>query len=549
MTVRVKLRTTLVGQLGGDDLAETVNADTLQRTIAPEHELRETDVLPEVGEVIDRTYRLVDKLGEGMFGRVYVAERTDVPEHRVALKVINRVVYAGRNPERELVMLAAATHPNIVELKDHGVTADYVWLTMPLYDGETLAGRLVRGTLGLREAYEIFHPVARGVQALHARGLRHQDIKPENIYLANFAGQLHPVLLDLGVAVEKDAPFVAGTALFGAPEQVAALGSMGDPTPLSEKMDTYCLASTLLYALVGEAHFPGVAARTPFDIANAFEVRANEPLAEAAMPELTGKPRELLIAAFARWLVMDPELRSSTGELAETLDVLLEKERDEERAVQRRVARQKTALGRFRLATAAVLVVILGIGFYLFWDRKNLQLARELQEARRTGRSNFEELEGCKAAYDVENNQHQACADGRRQEGEEHTRTFAALKADSERETTTLNEQLTSTNTKLKICDDDKVALDETFSSEKVAWEEQKSKLQSERDELDKARTTCEANVTTANGERDQCKKDLASCMSDDIYATPSASPAPGPGPTQPATKQPGGEPEPYPPP
>src|SRR3989339_786156 len=101
-------------------------------------------------------YRFVRVLGEGTFGRAFVAERTDVPEHKVALKVVTRDVYAGRNVERELVMLAAASHPNIVQLKDHGIGERYVWLTMPLYEGETLASRLERGPLGLGEAYEIF---------------------------------------------------------------------------------------------------------------------------------------------------------------------------------------------------------------------------------------------------------------------------------------------------------------------------------------------------------------------------------------------------------
>jgi len=278
MAVRLKLKATLVRQLGTEELTDTLTAESFQRTLMVgadddgdgEGADGTQDALPVVGDVVDDTYRLVSRLGEGMFGRVYVAERTDVPEHRVALKVINRVIYAGRNVERELVMLAAATHPNIVELKDHGMTDEYVWLTMPLYDGETLAERLERGTLELREAYEIFLPIARGVEALHARNLRHQDIKPENIYLANFAGQAHPVLLDLGVAVEKNADFVAGTALYSAPEQIEALGGVARDGDLSEKVDTYCLATTLLYSLVGEENFPGATARTPFDIVSAF---------------------------------------------------------------------------------------------------------------------------------------------------------------------------------------------------------------------------------------------------------------------------------------
>src|ERR1700722_17606332 len=108
--------------------------------------------LPDVGDVVGGHYQLVRLLGQGMFGKVYVAQRLDVPEHQVALKLLPRSLYAGRNVERELVMLATVGHPHVVQLKDHGMTPDYVWLTMPVYEGETLAERLARGPLTLRRA-------------------------------------------------------------------------------------------------------------------------------------------------------------------------------------------------------------------------------------------------------------------------------------------------------------------------------------------------------------------------------------------------------------
>ena len=61
-----------------------------------------TDLLPDVGDLVGNHYRLVRLLGKGMFGKVYVAERIDVPAHQVALKVVPNEVYSGRNVEREL---------------------------------------------------------------------------------------------------------------------------------------------------------------------------------------------------------------------------------------------------------------------------------------------------------------------------------------------------------------------------------------------------------------------------------------------------------------
>ena len=100
--------------------------------------------------MIGNLYRLMRLLGKGMFGRVFVAERVDVPEHRVALKLVPRSVYQGRNVERELVMLATVGHPNVVQMKDHGTTSEYVWLTMPVYQGQTLAERLEKKPLTLK---------------------------------------------------------------------------------------------------------------------------------------------------------------------------------------------------------------------------------------------------------------------------------------------------------------------------------------------------------------------------------------------------------------
>jgi serine/threonine protein kinase len=473
----------------------------------------ELDPLPVTGDVVGRQYRLVDELGAGMFGSVFVAERTDVPEHRVALKLINRDVYGDRDVERELVMLAAATHPNIVELKDHGMTDAYVWLTMPLYEGETLTERLERGTLGLREAYEIFRPVVRGVEALHARGLRHQDIKPENIYLAQFGTQIHPVLLDLGVAVEKDAEFVAGTALYGSPEQLAALGGIGEPGSLSEKMDVYCLASTLLYALVGEEAFPGVAAKTPFDITSAIDERATEPLREGTLPELAGRPREVLVGAFRRWLTPDPEERPTAGEMAAELDVLLEKERTEREEEQRRVRRQRANLQRLTFALVASLLIVGAGVIYFISKRKTIELAGELEAARAENTRSFDKLDTCTAEYTLSERSLRQCTESRASDKRAHDESVNSLTGEKNR----LGALLTTANTQLKTCNEDakeaaetcttdREELEKAHAKEKSAWETERTALEKERDDKEAARASCEQDNKRLSTELAACK-------------------------------------------
>ncbi|MBW2455793.1 MAG: protein kinase [Deltaproteobacteria bacterium] len=504
--------------------------------------------LPGEGDVVAGLYRLVRRLGEGQFGKVYVADRTDVPEHRVALKIMHRAVYAGRDVERELVMLAAATHPNIVQLKDHGMTDDYVWLTMPLYEGLTLAERMDAGPLSLREAYDIFLPVVRGVQALHERGLRHQDIKPENIYLAELTAQIHPVLLDLGVAVEHNAEFVAGTALFGAPEQLAALGGIQSVDQLSEKMDTYCLATTLLYSLVGEKHFPGALASTPFEIAEAFEEREVKPLRDEALPALTGEPRRKLSEALSRWLQRDPEERASTREMAEEIDVLLEQEREIAAAIERGIARQKASLARVRIYLAMAALVGLGIAAYVYAKRDYLALANELERVEQEGLKSFERLDTCIASHEVTERDAQACVAGRERDQTSHGNAMAAVRAQSNEQETALTRRLTTTNGQLRTCEDDgekaskafdaeREELEKTLQDREQTWSEERGQLEKSRDEHQAARKTCEASTGKLTQSRNQCREDLASCISDrdTCMAEPDyPDPTPTPVPTSP---------------
>jgi hypothetical protein len=433
--------------------------------------------LPVEGDIVGGHYRLVSRLGEGMFGRVYVAERTDVPKHRVALKVITRVVYAGRNVERELVMLAAASHPHIVQLKDHGMTEDYIWLSMPLYEGETLAERLERGPLSLRQAHEIFLPIVRGVHALHERGMRHQDIKPENIFLASFGRHIHPVLLDLGVAVERSASFVAGTVLYAAPEQVAALAGIPKRERLDEKIDTYCLATTLLRSLVGERHFGHDDTDTPFALAATFTRRRDTPLTEDALPELTGAPRDALIEAFRKWFACDPDERPTALEMAGQLDVLLEQEREAAEAIEAGFARQKASLQRVRLALAAMALVGAGSVMYGYSKRETLRLAGELEHARAAGKVSFGKLDTCVASHAIVKHSAASCESGRRKDESAFRSTLDEVTSKGNNTKSALARRVANTYEQLRRCEDNSENSAAVHATEKTGWQTDRAAL------------------------------------------------------------------------
>jgi hypothetical protein len=308
----------------------------------------ETAQLPECGEVVGGHCVLRALLGEGAFGRVFAAE-DEATGQQVALKVVGLRRYPREYAEHELRALAAIAHPNVVQLNEHGVEASasepYLWYTMPLYKGSDLAASLkARGNLSLSRAHAVFTRIAGGVCEMHGLGLRHQDIKPDNIYLATMAGvaEHHPVLLDLGGAAREHSsrPLVA-TLPFAAPEQTAALigGLLGEEhAPLTDKVDVYALAASLLFALIGERFAghdigqreteSGASSLALLELRASLEAvhgaRARQPLPAGTLPYVTGAAREELSEAFRRWLALDPLHRPSARGFVAELSVLLE---------------------------------------------------------------------------------------------------------------------------------------------------------------------------------------------------------------------------------
>ncbi|WP_437962637.1 protein kinase (plasmid) [Sorangium sp. So ce119] len=551
------LRTTIVHAFAVTvaDPSSLVRTTSRGGTDDPDRPSRDPSILPDVGQLVGGLYRLGRLLGKGMFGKVYVAQRIDVPEHQVALKLMPRSLYAMRNVERELVMLATVGHPHVVQLKDHGMNADYVWLTMPVYEGETLAQRLERSPLGMREAHDIFLAVARGLEALHAAGLRHQDVKPDNIFLAKFAGRVHPILLDLGVAAEREASFCAGTALYASPEQIRALNGFPGVVPLTEKMDTYGLATTLLYSLVNPRDFPGESAQTRTELVQAHEIRADRPLADNALPDLTGRPRQLFQEALKRWLAIDPHERPTMTQLAEELDVLLEPEREAEREAERLRLKQKTSYLRVRIAAGAMTligcaVVLLGVS-----KRETLRLANELDRARQMGAESFDKLDTCVASHQIAQSDVSACRSAREQDRAEFNETLASLQKSgtaTEAEHARQIQSLHATHAaRLKTSEDRAAAAEKASLTDRerlAEAEKARAALVTERDEAKALAEQRAAELAAATQARAACDTERASCIAErDRLRTEAADPyeaPPSPG-KPPATAASGGPPQP----
>ncbi|MCC6524253.1 MAG: protein kinase [Polyangiaceae bacterium] len=224
---------------------------------------------PELGDVVDRRYRLERLVAEGGAGLVFAATQL-VSGRQVALKVPlpqwRRNTQVTERLLREARALTLARHRNVVELLDAGTADD----RGPYLALELLEGRSLHGLLAARQRLTVLEAVAIGCQlcdalaACHERGVVHRDVKPANLFVAvDERREERLKLLDFGVAaflgeaaaaseIRLSLPgAVLGTAEYMAPEQL--LGS----ADLDARCDVYGAAATLYECLGGKAPFEG----------------------------------------------------------------------------------------------------------------------------------------------------------------------------------------------------------------------------------------------------------------------------------------------------
>ena len=219
------------------------------------------DVAPpteRVGEIIGR-YKLLERIGEGGFGVVYMAEQQHPIRRKVALKVIKpgvdtRQVIARFEAERQA--LALMEHENIAKVLDAGATeSGRPYFVMELVHGVPITEFCDRNHLSPRERLELFVPVCRAVQHAHTKGIIHRDIKPTNVLVTLNEGVPVPKVIDFGVAKATGQQLtektlftqfaqMVGTPLYMSPEQ-AEMTSIDVDT----RSDVYSLG-VLLYELL-----------------------------------------------------------------------------------------------------------------------------------------------------------------------------------------------------------------------------------------------------------------------------------------------------------
>jgi YVTN family beta-propeller protein len=313
----------------------------------------------EVGSLIGG-YRIVEVVGRGGMGVVYRAEQPSL-DREVAVKVMAEALSRDERFRRRFVresrLAASIDHPHVLPIFEAGEQAGALFMAMQFIPEGDLGRLLHAGRLEPARAVALVRQVAAALDAAHARGLVHRDVKPANVLIARGAGDWHAYLTDFGISARHGSHSGltgsggwVGSVDYVAPEQI------GD-APVDGRADVYSLGCLFYEALTGEVPFP----RTN-EVAKLWAQMRDEPPPVSARP---GVPREL-DQVLARAIAKDPGSRyQSAGELAAEASAALNAaaERHVAAPLARRATRLARAPGRIsrrRLVVAAGCVAVLG---------------------------------------------------------------------------------------------------------------------------------------------------------------------------------------------
>jgi eukaryotic-like serine/threonine-protein kinase len=248
----------------------------LEHPLAEPAVTRDDPIRERPGTVIG-PYKLMEQIGEGGMGLVFVAEQQQPIRRKVALKVIKpgmatRQVVARFEAERQA--LALMDHPNIAKVHDGGTTdSGRPYFVMELIKGVPITDYCDQNRVSIRQRLELFVSVCQAVQHAHQKGIIHRDLKPSNVMVMSHDGTPVVKIIDFGVAkaigqqltkktIYTQFSQMLGTPLYMSPEQAGQSG-----LDVDTRSDIYSLGVLLYELLTGT---------TPFDRERMHELSYDE---------------------------------------------------------------------------------------------------------------------------------------------------------------------------------------------------------------------------------------------------------------------------------
>jgi len=257
------------------------------------------------GQVLDRRYAIVKKVGEGGMSYVYLAHDV-ASQERYAIKILSPALSKDENAmarlRREAALGIRLAHPNVCHIVRMGETEDGLcYVVMPYVQGEILSDRNYRvGTTTIKDVVTFIGEIADGLHVAHKLGIIHRDLKPENIMICKKPdGTEYAVVMDFGLAKERKAGgelqkltatgIILGTPEFMSPEQLRG-------KPLDPRTDIYSL-TLMAYEML--------TTKLPFDGRNQQELMIarlrNDPIpASTKRAEIPAAMDQVLLKGMAR---------------------------------------------------------------------------------------------------------------------------------------------------------------------------------------------------------------------------------------------------------